>query len=357
MNQKIPKQKIDAICHELSERVEDLLDHLGLEYSFQDNYVCMPCPIHGGDNPTACTVYVDGDAAKGNWYCWTHQCHEEYFSTLLGFIRGCLESEADEKVTFNKVVDFALDFLESSMENIKEKKPVSGTDRRASVIARLEKSQAEPSKKITRKLVRANLKIPAQYYVKRGYKKETLDKFDVGTSKNQGRAMSGRAVVPVYDDSYEFMVGCAGREIRKESRAKWVNSKGFNSGLNLYGYWFAKDKIKETGTVIIVEGQGDVWRLYEAGITNCVGIFGCNITDAQIIKLEYSGALNIIVLLDTDEAGIKGREKIKQKCGDLYNLHFPEIKSSKDVGEMSVEEIQELLVPQINEFELIFNKP
>ena len=336
---------MDSVCHELSEKAELLLDYLGISYSYRDNYVHMPCPIHGGDNPTACTVYVEGDSLKGNWYCWTHQCHEKYLSTMLGFIRGYLESEKDRKVSFKEAVDFALEFLNTSIEDIQ---PKSNEDKKRFVTAaqRLQKAQLEPDVKITRDMVKSTLQIPSQYYIDRGYKKETLEKFDVGTCIKKGKPMYGRAVAPVYNDSHEYMVGCTGRQINEKYMPKWRNSPGFKKGLNLYGYWFAKEQIRKTGTVIIVEGQGDVWRLHEAGIKNVVGIFGCSLTDAQIIKLESSGAANMIVLLDNDEAGSKAKNKIRDKCGKIYNLFFPKL-NTKDVGDMSISDIHETLVPQI----------
>ena len=99
---------------------------------------------------------------------------------------------------------------------------------------------------------------------------------------------------------------------------------------------------------MLVEGQGDVWRLYEAGILNCVGLFGCSITDTQLVKLESSGAMSLVVLMDNDEAGKKAREQITSKCERLFNIYFPEMEEhNKDVGEMNVEDISRFIQPFI----------
>jgi DNA primase len=107
-----------------------------------------------------------------------------------------------------------------------------------------------------------------------------------------------------------------------------------------------KEHILRTKAAILVEGQGDVWRLSEAGIFNAVGMFGCSLSEQQRIILERSGALSLVILTDSDEAGQVGKEKIKQKCDKLFNLYFPS-SSSKDVGDMKIEDIKSNLLPQI----------
>ena len=154
-------------------------------------------------------------------------------------------------------------------------------------------------------------------------------------------------MAPVYDDDHEFMIGCVGRVAHENSNGnKWINSKHFNAGAYLYGYWLAREVIRDTKTAILVEGQGDVWRLYEAGIRNSVGMFGSSLSDGQARILETSGALNLVVLTDNDEAGEKARDSIIQKCERLFHIIFPTF-SKKDIGEMSVIEIEEEVKPQL----------
>jgi DNA primase len=81
-----------------------------------------------------------------------------------------------------------------------------------------------------------------------------------------------------------------------------------------------------------------VWRLEENGIHNSVGIFGSSLSDCQKILLDSSGAMNLVVLTDNDEAGNKAAQSIKQKCQNTYRIFIPKI-SKSDVGEMNSEEI------------------
>ena len=161
--------------------------------------------------------------------------------------------------------------------------------------------------------------------------------------------MSGRVVVPIYDESDNY-VGCVGRAIKEHLQPKWLHSKGFTKNI-LYGLNLAQEKILETRTAILVEGQGDVWRAFEAGLDMTVGIFGCSINEDQLILLEQSGALNIVVLTDYDEAGNKAAQQIVKKCGRRFNYIRPEMpKDVKDIGDLTVEQIKELILPQLEKF-------
>jgi DNA primase len=115
---------------------------------------------------------------------------------------------------------------------------------------------------------------------------------------------------------------------------------------HLYNFWFAKEFILKTHTAIIVESPGNVWRLEESGIHNSVGIFGSSLSDRQKILLDSSGAMNLIILTDNDEAGRKAAEQIKAKCQNTYRIFIPQINKS-DIGEMTVEEINKEIKPYL----------
>ena len=349
-SKKIDKRQIDSLCQKLSCHIVDILDYFGVEYYSKDNYLHGPCPVHGGDNPTAFTVYVDGDDMQGNWYCWTHQCQQTYQPTMLGLIRGLLETRQNQKVSFVDAVKFSKKFIKHTDDNFDETSLEK--TRFVKSVHSLAKKKTCKTFNVGRKEIRSRLSIPADYYLSRGYRKETLDRFDVGLCVDKTKAMKGRIVVPVYDDDYKSMVGCVGRVAEDNYHgSKWINSKGFNTGHYLYNYWFAQEHIKNTGAVVLVEGQGDVWRLYEAGIKNCVGLFGCKITDAQLIKLESSGAMDLVVLMDNDEAGEKAKQQIKNRCERLFNIHFVNVEDKyKDVGDMSAADISKNIKPLIEYF-------
>ena len=105
------QQISDMVC----DNIEELLNILGItEYKLLNNMVSMSCPIHGGDNVSACNLYYTGDSYRGNWKCRTHQCEQIFKPSILGFIRGCLSHSqnnwthnGDNMVSFNDAIEFA----------------------------------------------------------------------------------------------------------------------------------------------------------------------------------------------------------------------------------------------------------
>ncbi len=97
-------------------------------------------------------------------------------------------------------------------------------------------------------------------------------------------------------------------------------------------------------------GDGDVWRLEENGIRIGLGLFGTEMTDAQRILLDRSGALSIIVLLDADDAGQEGIKKLKSQLGRQYRMFFPKIQD--DVGSLNSDEITSDIKPIIDKISI-----
>lgn len=293
--------KLKILCDDMCDHIEDLLAHFDLEYTYSGKLITMSCPIHGGDNKSALNLYPQGDVYRGNWKCRTHGCERYFKSSIIGLIRGIISNQkynwtkdGDNSCSFQEAVTFCLQFLNKDFSDIK----ISNVDRNkksfTSTIRYInpEKEKTETTG-ITRQQIRANLVIPAEYYIHRGYSSEILDKYDVGLCDKSNKEMSNRIVVPIYDHKYKYMVGCSGRSIfekcskckcfhdstedcpdeeKARFHSKWKHSASFQSQNHLYNIWFAKTHILESHTVIVVESPGNVWRLEEAGIHNSVAI-------------------------------------------------------------------------------------
>lgn len=364
--------KLKILCDNICDEIEPLLEHFGIEYKHAGRMITMCCPIHGGDNPSAINLYPEGDNYRGNWKCRTHGCEKFFKASIIGFIRGVVshkklnwEKNGDKAISFDEALKIAQEFVKKDLSDIS----ISGAERNKarfnSTIRYLSDGVKEKEVKIKRESVVKSLQIPAQYYLDRGYSVDVLKKYDVGLCFKDGKEMSHRVVVPIYDNDYENMVGCSGRSVfekctkcsafhhpahvcpTKETawiHSKWRHSKDFKSQNYLYNFWFAKKLLFETGTAIIVESPGNVWRLEENGIHNSVAIFGSSMSDRQKILLDSSGAMNLVVLTDNDDAGRKAAEQIQKKCENTYKVFIPKI-SKNDVGEMTGEEIQNEIVP------------
>jgi hypothetical protein len=215
------QQELKVICDSLCDNIEEVLSSLDI-YDYRDNskMLTMPCPIHGGDNDSALNLYYEGDSYRGNWKCRTHQCEKHFKGSVLGFIRGVISSQkynwsqqGDKMCSFQEVMSFAKSMVSNKIEaelmfgNIKQDK---------NNFARIVNNFVNPpltENKISRQSAISNINIPAEYYIKRGFSTQILKKYDVGLCNNPKKPMYSRVVVPIYDDSASFLIGCTGRSI------------------------------------------------------------------------------------------------------------------------------------------------
>jgi len=362
------QQELKNICDLLCDNIESVLSTLGLD-DYRDNskMISMTCPIHNGDNESALNLYYEGDTYRGNWKCRTHQCEKHFKSSILGFIRGTISAqkygwtqEGDKTCSFGEVVEFCKSFLDLDNTNKNIFNRISQEKNNfARIIDKIIEKPLE-EKKISRESAIKNISIPSDYYLERGFSKEILSKYDVGLCENKAKPMYNRVVVPIYDDSGDYLVGCTGRSIFDKCEycqsyhdpeekcpskeiswqfSKWKHSFGFKSQHYLYNFWNAKEHIYKDNYAIVVESPGNVWKLEENGVHNSVAIFGCNLSDRQKLILDSSGAMTLFLMMDNDEAGKRAAEEIKQKCENTYTVYIPTI-SAGDIAEMTENQIK-----------------
>jgi DNA primase len=82
----------------------------------------------------------------------------------------------------------------------------------------------------------------------------------------------------------------------------------FQKSKFLYGLFQAKRSIRETETVIVVEGYFDVISLHQAGFENVVATCGTSLTEEHL-KVLSRLAKKVIVFFDRDSAGINATTK------------------------------------------------
>ena len=371
------QSRLNQLSRIAVEYLDQIYDYFGVEPSYKNNTVVKStCFIHGGDNDTALNVYPNGDFCV-HYKCRTHQCEDHFGTSFISLIRGALsrfkykwKKVGDREASFNESVEFLLNFTKQNFDSL-EKNNISGVEKMkfCGMINRFEKPNVSVGKQITRDFYRTNVEIPSQYYLKRGYSIEVLDKYDVGTCKKRGKFLYNRAVVPIYNEDYEYILGFTGRSIfpmcgecknyhnpdqECSIFPKWKHTSGFNKQNCLYNYWYAKEYILESNAIILVESPGNVWRLEEAGIHNSVAIFGTALNDNQKKLIDESGAMSIVCLLDNDEAGRKGMEKIQEQCSKMYRLYFPNI-DENDIGDMKIDKVTSDIKPLITQVEGIYN--
>lgn len=368
------QHKLKIVCDKLCDQIDDLLQALNItELKHNGKMLVGACPIHEGDNISAFNLYPEGDHYRGNWKCRTHNCDKIFKGSIIGFVRGVLSNnkygwskDGDQAVTFDETMEFIESFLGSDISNIKISKTQIEKNKFSNIIKNIIQSdENKEHPRITRNNIRKSLIMPCEYFLKRNFDKEILDKYDVGLCDKQDKEMYNRAVVPIYDNEYKYMVGCSGRSIFDKcdicnhyhdgicppandlwKYCKWKHNKDFKSQNYLYNFWFAKKYIQELSKVILVESPGNVWKLEEAGIHNAVALFGSNLSDRQKIILDGSGAMTIITIMDNDEAGQNAANSISSKCKNTYNIINISIEKN-DIGDMTMEEINTIIKPYI----------
>lgn len=331
---------------QLVDNLPKILTALDIPYLDRGDRLAFPCPIHGSDSNESLTIYTTGDKRVGNFVCWTHHCEEKIGKSSYSLIKAILEDNLGRKISNQEAKDYISKIIGenlklcSSTYNTAEKEfnPLDDT-----LNVKIEISVEDIDRSLK----------PSKYFLSRGFSQDILKKFHVGFCDRKGSEMFYRSVVPVFDITESYMIGCIGRSINEECKicktyhynkspcpkkefenlyAKWRNSKGFYTGGYFYGLWKAKKRIIETGSVILVEGQGDVWRLHEAGIENCLGLFGDKLTSAQADILSCLNIKNVIIATDSDDAGAEARFSIRKKLSgyDVYDI----IWNAKDCGSL-----------------------
>jgi len=176
------------------------------------------------------------------------------------------------------------------------------------------------------------------YFRERGFRHETLKKFEVGYSPEKRDAFSqqaieagyrkdllaktglsiqhedrlfdrfsGRVMFPIHSLSGQVL-GFGGRILRSDLKtAKYLNSPEseiYHKSKILYGIFQARKAIMDEDKCFLVEGYTDVMSLHEANIENVVASSGTSLTQEQV-RLIKRFTQNITILYDGDPAGIK----------------------------------------------------
>jgi DNA primase len=204
--------------------------------------------------------------------------------------------------------------------------------------------------------------IGLSYFEERGFRQDTIKKFKLGYSldawnhlqenalnsqfnevvllkaglvkKNeQGKvydAYRGRVMFTIHSHTGK-VIAFAGRQLKKDDKsAKYVNSPEtllYYKSNELYGLFFAKNAIRQSDFVYLVEGYTDVISMHQAGVENVVASSGTSLTENQI-KLLKRHTENVTVLYDGDAAGIKasmrGIDMILEQGLNVKVVPFPD---------------------------------
>lgn len=358
----ITKDEINLIKNQANDQITKVLDYLGINTDgFQNGYaedIRLPCPIHGGDNPTAFSYSL----IHKKWRCFTQGCHEDNDS-IFGLIKLILDRKTGKDHSFISIVKLLINILNinhklgcSSPEEIEISKIINKVKLDKNKENKINKDYFTPLLLST-----INKKpIPSQYFLEKGFSKETLEHFRIGYCDNRTKPMYKRSYAPIIDPNGKEMVGVTGRIIYEkcdfcpyfhEQRngcptdnpnvigySKWKHY-GFNKSEILYNIHEAKNYINKS--IVLVEGPKDLWWLHQHDIKSCVSIFGVDISISQIKLLLSLGITDILLLLDNDKAGLDNSQKIIRKVNKYFNIININyiLNDKKDIADISTSDM------------------
>ena len=263
------------------------------------------CPFHKDDTPSM-TV----SAEKGLWHCFG--CGEGgdvigFFMKIerLTFIEAVRRLAEEVGMAFDTTEDSALDQLRSIMADVansfaKNLRSDAGEKAREYL---LDRGYPE-SCWMTYGLGYA---LPGWENVKRTFSKqgeETLLKLGLLVQGDKGiyDRFRDRTIFPILDLSGR-PVGFGGRAF--DGQPKYLNSSQtplFDKGRLVYGISWARERMSQTRTAVLVEGYTDVLSLHQAGICNAVGSMGTSLTPGQAELLKRF-VDEVVIAYDQDAAG------------------------------------------------------
>jgi hypothetical protein len=305
-----------AVRAALASRLDELLAAFAVDVREESGGERVgACPVHGGSGRTAFRLYP-----SGVWRCFSHQCHDRVGGDVLGLIRGLLTARDGKDPGFPGALRWAEGLLGPLPKTVVD---AAEAGRFAAAIGKLT-AAPRPQLKVfnTRDLI-ARLTIPSPYFLARGYPGHVLSEFLVGEPKEDSPGpLRGRAIAPLFDPLGQ-VVGFSGRYRGHppDGIPKWLHQpKGLLRNDLMYGWDSAEEAIRDSCSVVLVEGCPDVWAWRAHGVRNVVGLCGVALSDAQQVLLERSGAEEILLAHDADPAGDEAAVELTARLAPIFRV-------------------------------------
>lgn len=203
---------------------------------------------------------------------------------------------------------------------------------------------------------------------KKKYKEDLLERAGLinkrGNSSGYFDKFRGRIMFPLLDAGGK-VVGFSGRilpALEKENEPKYLNSPEtelYHKGRMLFGFYQAKQAIREKKRAVLVEGQMDLISSFGAGVTESVAVGGTALTEDQIEMISRL-AKTIYLSFDADEAGliaIKRAVEIAEKRElDIKVVQIEGGKDPDEVARKNPDKWREMVEGAVEVYEFVMTK-
>jgi DNA primase len=281
-----------------------------------DFWAC--CPFHEEKSPS---FHVDD--RKGFYHCFG--CHAK--GDAIAFLRE------RENMSFMEAVE-ALAQMAGLPMPAQDPRAAERADERRDLAAAMEAAVA-----FYRAQLRGARAAEARAYLdRRGLRRETIERFEIGYAPPDRRALAehlaakgidaaaaltagltarpedggapydrfrDRIIFPIRD-ARGACIAFGGRAMSAEARAKYLNSPEtplFDKSRTLYNIGPARAAAAKAGTLVAAEGYTDVIALVEAGIEHAVAPLGTAVTEAHL-QAMWRAVDEPVLALDGDKAGL-----------------------------------------------------
>lgn len=291
-------------------------------------FVCV-CPFHQDTHPS---MQISPD--KGIAYCFACSSGGDIFSFY----------EKIEGVDFRQALKDLGEKTGVKVEGLKMEAPVQ-KDHKQRIRECLEAAQKFYASNLTThekaKQYLENRKVPKEqieefglgvapdsfsdtyeHLLKSGFSRKEIVDASLGIQKELQQEkiydrFRNRLMFPIFDAN-GLIVGFGGRTLGEDD-AKYINSGDtplYSKSVVLYGLHLAREEIRATKKVILVEGYFDVLACHRLGITNTIAVSGTALTD-QHVKTLKRYAETVVLCLDQDRAGQQAAERSYLLCSEV----------------------------------------
>lgn len=268
---------------------------------------------------------------KGIWHDFSANKGGDIFTFIME-VEGVTFKEALEKLAREAGVDLSKYKVGASDQKFTEKK------------LRLKQALVLATKYYQACLVK-NRPVCEYVFYKRHLNRATVAEFKIGYAPESGHALldvlknrkftendlndagllnrfkkdlfKNRMMIPFIDTNGDI-IGYTARIIG-DGEPKYLNTPEtilFNKSKFIFGLYHAKEAIRRSGFVVIVEGNMDVISSHQAGVKEAVATSGTAMTE-QHLKILSRLTNDIRLAYDGDEAGVKATERAVELAGNL----------------------------------------
>ena len=282
------------------------------------NFFCI-CPFHDDTNPS-----MSVSREKQIYTCFTCHATGNVFTFLMNY----------DKMSFQEALKYLGDKVGVDTKGVK-------LEKQESKFHKFYEMYDLTSKYYQNNLLSTYGEEARKYLSSRGLNKDVIKKFGIGLSLPNNSDLTELLVKKKYDiadlnkyglstNNYDIykdrimfplfdingkVIGFSGRIYKNVDEAKYINTKEtpiFIKGEQLYNYHIAKESVRTSKSLIIMEGFMDVIRASTIGINNCIALMGTALTREQM-KLIKRLSNNIILCLDGDKPGQTAAYKIGEE--------------------------------------------